>query len=36
MKMSKRYGRRTFLGGTAGALIGLPFLETLAPRKAIG
>jgi hypothetical protein len=33
MKMSKRYGRRAFLGGTAGVLIGLPFLETLAPRK---
>jgi hypothetical protein len=36
MKMSKRYGRRAFLGGTAGALIGLPFLESLAPRKAVG
>jgi hypothetical protein len=36
MKMSKRYGRRAFLGGTAGALIGLPFLESLAPRKALG
>jgi hypothetical protein len=36
MKMSKRYGRRAFLGGSAGALIGLPFLESLAPRKALG
>jgi hypothetical protein len=36
MKMSKRYGRRAFLGGATGALIGLPFLETLAPRKALG
>ncbi len=33
MKMSKRYGRRAFLGGAAGVIIGLPFLETLAPRK---
>ena len=36
MKISKRYGRRAFLGGTAGALIGLPFLESLAPRNALG
>jgi hypothetical protein len=36
MKMSKRYGRRAFLGGTAGAVIGLPFLESLAPRTALG
>jgi hypothetical protein len=35
MKISKVYGRRAFLGGTAGALIGLPFLESLAPRKAL-
>jgi hypothetical protein len=37
MKMSKRYGRRAFLAGGAGgatALIGLPYLEALAPRKA--
>jgi Protein of unknown function (DUF1552) len=33
MKMSKRYGRRAFLGGAAGVIIGLPFLETLAPKK---
>ena len=33
MKMSKRYGRRAFLGGAAGVVIGLPFLESLAPRK---
>jgi hypothetical protein len=35
MKMSKRYGRRAFLGGATVAL-GLPFLEALAPRRAIG
>jgi hypothetical protein len=35
MKYSKRYGRRAFLGGAA-AMIGLPFFEALAPRKAIG
>jgi hypothetical protein len=34
-KVSQRYGRRAFLGGGA-ALIGLPFLETLAPRPARG
>jgi hypothetical protein len=33
MKMSKRYGRRAFLGGATVA-IGLPFLEALAPRRA--
>jgi hypothetical protein len=36
MTMSKRYGRRAFLGGTGGALIGLPFLESLAPKSALG
>ena len=35
MKLSRRYGRRAFLGG-ATALIGLPFLESLAPREALG
>ena len=35
MKISKKYGRRAFLGGTA-ALVGLPFFEALAPRKAVG
>jgi hypothetical protein len=38
MKMSKRYGRRAFLRGSVGgatALIGLPFLESLAPRTAL-
>ena len=35
MKLSKKYGRRAFLGG-ATALVGLPFLEALAPRKAVG
>jgi hypothetical protein len=32
---SKRPGRRVFLGG-ASALIALPFLETFAPKKALG
>jgi hypothetical protein len=35
MKMSKRYGRRAFLGGATVA-IGLPFLEALAPKRAVG
>jgi hypothetical protein len=35
VSFSKRYGRRAFLGGGA-VLIGLPFLETLAPRQALG
>ncbi len=35
MRMSTRYGRRAFLSGGA-ALIGLPFFEALAPRKAMG
>ncbi|HVJ16710.1 MAG TPA: DUF1552 domain-containing protein [Polyangiaceae bacterium] len=35
MKISKRYGRRAFLGGGS-VLISLPFLETFAPRKALG
>jgi hypothetical protein len=34
MKMSKRYGRRSFLAGAGGVMIGLPFLEALAPRTA--
>jgi len=34
-KISQRYGRRAFLGGSS-VLIGLPFLETLAPRAARG
>lgn len=34
-KLSRRYGRRAFLGGST-VLIGLPFLETLAPRAALG
>lgn len=34
-KFSKRYGRRAFLGGGA-VMIGLPFLEALAPKEAIG
>ncbi len=35
MRFSKRYGRRAFLGG-ASVLVGLPFLETLAPKQALG
>jgi hypothetical protein len=35
MKPNSRYGRRAFLGG-ATVLIGLPFLETLAPKPARG
>ena len=35
MSLSKRYGRRAFLGGGA-VLISLPFLETLAPKAALG
>jgi hypothetical protein len=35
VKISKRYGRRAFLGG-ASTLIALPFLETLAPKHALG
>jgi hypothetical protein len=35
MKISKKYGRRAFLGGATVAL-GLPLLESLAPRKALG
>ncbi|HET6281638.1 MAG TPA: DUF1552 domain-containing protein [Polyangia bacterium] len=36
MKTSTRYGRRAFLAGGSSVLIGLPFLEALAPRKAFG
>ncbi len=35
MRLSKRYGRRAFLGG-ASVLVALPFLETLAPQQALG
>jgi hypothetical protein len=35
VKMSRRYGRRAFLGG-ASVAIALPFLETLAPKHALG
>lgn len=35
MRLSTRYGRRAFLGG-ASVLVGLPFLETLAPKHALG
>jgi len=35
VRISTRYGRRAFLGG-ASVLIALPFLETLAPKKALG
>jgi hypothetical protein len=35
MRHSTRYGRRAFLGG-ASVLIALPFLETLAPKRALG
>ena len=35
MSFSKRYGRRAFLAGGS-VLVGLPFLESLAPRSALG
>jgi hypothetical protein len=35
MNLRPRSGRRAFLGGAA-VLIGLPFLETLAPKRALG
>ena len=31
---AKTYGRRRFLRGVGGVTVGLPFLETFAPRKA--
>src|SRR5687768_9707957 len=33
--MSTDLGRRRFLRGAGGVVVGLPFLETLAPRRAL-
>ncbi|HVH97493.1 MAG TPA: hypothetical protein VM869_02240, partial [Enhygromyxa sp.] len=34
LPLSQRLGRRRFLFGVGGVALGLPFLESFAPRKA--
>ena len=36
MKTQKQLQRRMFLKGAGGAVLALPFLESLVPRRAVG